>query len=147
MLQNDVIKCCKMMSSNVVLLHSNNCCVVLEPAICEDLDLHVAIFQSFFDPHLTPYFLVPHHLLKPNIPGPHSPVISTTPKPLTYQRPPISRTSTLRPYQSHPFILYFRVSLAVPEFFINARGHANLQQGTRKIFRVGRVASPKCTNV
>ena len=43
MLQNDVIKCCKMMSSNVVLLHSNNCCVVLEPAICEDLDLHVAI--------------------------------------------------------------------------------------------------------
>ena len=44
MLQNDVIKCCKMMSSNVVLLHSNNSCVVLEPAICEDLDLHVAIF-------------------------------------------------------------------------------------------------------
>ena len=43
-IQNDVIKCCKMMSSNVVLLHSNNCCVVLEPAICEDLDLHVAIF-------------------------------------------------------------------------------------------------------
>ena len=43
MLQNDVIKCCKMMSSNV-LLHSNNCCIVLEPAICEDLDLHVAIF-------------------------------------------------------------------------------------------------------
>ena len=42
---NDVIKCCKMMSSNVVLLHSNNCCVVLEPAICEDLDLHVAIFS------------------------------------------------------------------------------------------------------
>ena len=33
-----------MMSSNVVLLHSNNCCVVLEPVICEDLDLHVAIF-------------------------------------------------------------------------------------------------------
>ena len=34
MLQNDVIKCCKMMS------HSNNCCVVYkyEPAICEDLD-------------------------------------------------------------------------------------------------------------
>ena len=31
-------------SPNVVLLHSNNCCVVLEPAICEDLDLHVAIF-------------------------------------------------------------------------------------------------------
>ena len=43
-IQNDVIKCCKMMSSNVVLLHSNNCCVVLEPEICEDLDLHVAIF-------------------------------------------------------------------------------------------------------
>ena len=34
-----------MMSSNVALLHSNNCCV-LEPAICEDLDLHVAIFSS-----------------------------------------------------------------------------------------------------
>ena len=32
-----------MMSSNVALLHSNNCCV-LEPAICEDLDLHVVIF-------------------------------------------------------------------------------------------------------
>ena len=45
MLQNDVIKCCKMMSSNV-LLHSNNCCVV-EPAICEDLDLHVTIFNKF----------------------------------------------------------------------------------------------------
>ena len=44
-IQNDVIKCCKMMSSNLVLLHSNNCCVVLEPAICEDLDLHVAIFD------------------------------------------------------------------------------------------------------
>ena len=43
-IQNDVIKCCKMMSSNVALLHSNNCCV-LEPAICEDLDLHVVIFQ------------------------------------------------------------------------------------------------------
>ena len=43
MLQNDVIKCCKMMSSNVALLHSNNCCV-LEPAICEDLDLHIVIF-------------------------------------------------------------------------------------------------------
>ena len=42
-IQNDVIKCCKMMSSNVALLHSNNCCV-LEPAICEDLDLHVVIF-------------------------------------------------------------------------------------------------------
>ena len=41
-IQNDVIKCCKMMSSNVALLHSNNCCV-LEPAICEDLDLHVVI--------------------------------------------------------------------------------------------------------
>ena len=26
--------------------HSNNCCVVHEPAICEDLDLHVAIFTS-----------------------------------------------------------------------------------------------------
>ena len=36
-----------MMSSNVVLLHSNNCCVVLEPAISEDLDLHVAIFGIF----------------------------------------------------------------------------------------------------
>ena len=33
-----------MMSSNVALLHSNNCCV-LEPAICEDLDLHVVIFN------------------------------------------------------------------------------------------------------
>ena len=43
-IQNDVIKCCKMMSSNVVLLHSNNCCV-LQPAICEDLDLHVVIFS------------------------------------------------------------------------------------------------------
>ena len=43
-IQNDVIKCCKMMSSNVALLHSNNCCV-LEPAICEDLDLHVVIFM------------------------------------------------------------------------------------------------------
>ena len=32
-----------MMSSNVALLHSNNCCV-LEPAICEDLDLHVVIY-------------------------------------------------------------------------------------------------------
>ena len=31
MLQNGVIKCCKMMS------HSDNCCVVHEPAICEDL--------------------------------------------------------------------------------------------------------------
>ena len=41
MLQNDVIKCCKMMS------HSNNCCVVHEPAICEDLDLHIAIFILF----------------------------------------------------------------------------------------------------
>ena len=47
-IQNDVIKCCKMMSSNVVLLHSNNCCVVLEPAICEDLDLHVAIFLFLY---------------------------------------------------------------------------------------------------
>ena len=44
-IQNDVIKCCKMMSSNVALLHSNNCCV-LEPAICEDLDLHV-VFKVF----------------------------------------------------------------------------------------------------
>ena len=26
--------------------HSNNCCVVHEPAICEDLDLHVAIFNN-----------------------------------------------------------------------------------------------------
>ena len=43
-IQNDVIKCCRMMSSNIVLLHSNNCCVVLERAICEDLDLQVAIF-------------------------------------------------------------------------------------------------------
>ena len=41
-IQNDVIKCCKMMS------HSNNCCVVHEPAICEDLDLHVAIFCTVF---------------------------------------------------------------------------------------------------
>ena len=40
-IQNDVIKCCKMMSSNVALLHSY---CVLEPAICEDLDLHVVIF-------------------------------------------------------------------------------------------------------
>ena len=46
-IQNDVIKCCKMMSSNVALLHSNNCCV-LEPAICEDLDLHVVIFINLF---------------------------------------------------------------------------------------------------
>ena len=46
---NDVIKCYKMMSSNVALLHSNNCCVVdlLKPAICEDLDLHIAIFESY----------------------------------------------------------------------------------------------------
>ena len=44
MLQKDVIKCCKIMSSNVVLLHSNNFRVVLELAIYEDLDLHVAIF-------------------------------------------------------------------------------------------------------
>ena len=36
----------KMMSSNVALLHSNICCVVHEPAICEDLDLHVAIFVN-----------------------------------------------------------------------------------------------------
>ena len=49
-IQNDVIKCCKMMSSNVALLHSNNCCV-LEPAICEDLDLHVVIF--FICPYQT----------------------------------------------------------------------------------------------
>ena len=28
--------------------HSNNCCVVHEPAICEDLDLHIAIFLQFF---------------------------------------------------------------------------------------------------
>ena len=47
--QNDVIKCCKMMSSNVVLLHTNNCCVVLEAAICEDLYLHVTIFRVFHD--------------------------------------------------------------------------------------------------
>ena len=47
MLENDVIKCWKMMSSNIVLLHSNNSCVVLEPAICEDLDLQVAIFRIF----------------------------------------------------------------------------------------------------
>ena len=44
-IQNVVIKCCKMMSSNVALLHSNNFCV-LEPAICEDLDLHVVILIS-----------------------------------------------------------------------------------------------------
>ena len=43
-IQNDVIKCCKMISSNVALLHSNNCCV-LEPAICEDLDLHVVFIS------------------------------------------------------------------------------------------------------
>ena len=48
-IQNDVIKCCKMMSSNVALLHSNNCCV-LEPAICEDLVLHVVIFPAFPTP-------------------------------------------------------------------------------------------------
>ena len=36
-----------MMSSNVALLHSNNCCV-LEPAICEDLDLHVVILVVVF---------------------------------------------------------------------------------------------------
>ena len=47
LIQNDVIKCCKMMSSNVALLHSNSCCV-LEPAICEDLDLHVIIFSVSF---------------------------------------------------------------------------------------------------
>ena len=52
-IQNDVIKCCKMMSSNVVLLHSNNCCVVLEPAICEDLDLHVVIFFASYLLQLT----------------------------------------------------------------------------------------------
>ena len=37
-----------MMSSNVALLHSNNCCV-LEPAICEDLDLHVVIFLFYLN--------------------------------------------------------------------------------------------------
>ena len=61
MLQNDVIKCCKMMSSNVALLHSNNCCV-LEPAICEDLDLHVVFFLNIlsFDtcPTLIIYFAI-----------------------------------------------------------------------------------------
>ena len=50
-IQNDVIKCCKMMSSNVALLHSNNCCV-LEPAICEDLDLHVVILFSNVSDHV-----------------------------------------------------------------------------------------------
>ena len=33
------------------MLHSNNCCV-LEPAICEDLDLHVVIY--FFIPENHP---------------------------------------------------------------------------------------------
>ena len=56
MLQNDVIKCCKMMS------HSNNCCVVHEPAICEDLDLHVTIFVIFR------HFLFSHcHLRECNV--------------------------------------------------------------------------------
>ena len=45
-----------MMSSNVALLHSNNCCVVLEPAICEDLDLHVAIFKVALLHHQESYF-------------------------------------------------------------------------------------------
>ena len=36
----------KMMSSNVAFLHSGNCCVVRKPAICEDLDIHVAIFVN-----------------------------------------------------------------------------------------------------
>ena len=61
-IQNDVIKCCKMMSSNVALLHSNNCCV-LEPAICEDLDLHVVIFLALieFEEHnnLNNYIVIP----------------------------------------------------------------------------------------
>ena len=58
-----------MISSNVALLHSNNCCVVdlLEPAICEDLDLHVAnIFISnceikptiFVALHPKPFFVI-----------------------------------------------------------------------------------------
>ena len=44
-----LITCCKMMSSNVTLLHSNNCRVVFyshEPAICDNLDLHVVIFSQ-----------------------------------------------------------------------------------------------------
>ena len=36
MLQNDAIKSC--------IVAQQHCCVVLEPAFCEDLDLHVAIF-------------------------------------------------------------------------------------------------------
>ena len=32
-----------------MMSHSNNCCVVHEPAICEDLDLHVAIFLLYFN--------------------------------------------------------------------------------------------------
>ena len=42
--KSKMCKSFKMMSSNVALLHSNNCCV-LEPAICEDLDLHVVIYS------------------------------------------------------------------------------------------------------
>ena len=58
-IQNDVIKCCKMMSSNVALLHSNNCCV-LEPAICEDLDLHVVIFWFLVHPDECKVFILWH---------------------------------------------------------------------------------------
>ena len=48
--KSKMCKSFKMMSSNVALLHSNNCCV-LEPAICEDLDIHVVIFfQGFVHP-------------------------------------------------------------------------------------------------
>ena len=66
MLQNDVIKCCKMMSSNVALLHSNNCCV-LEPAICEDLDLHVVIFG--YTLKKTPELANPSKLFLPSVYG------------------------------------------------------------------------------
>ena len=31
-----------------MMSHSNNCCVVYEPAICEYLDFHVAIFYLWF---------------------------------------------------------------------------------------------------
>ena len=42
--------------------HSNNCCIVHEPAICEDLDLHVAIFKLLQEHQLywatNRYFLI-----------------------------------------------------------------------------------------
>ena len=65
MLQNDVIKCWKMMSSNVALLHSNNCCV-LEPAICEDLDLHVVNFFVFHDTTLW-FILIKHRCMDDSV--------------------------------------------------------------------------------